>query len=76
MDDLINVAGIDAKHSNEDIICSDDTAYVKKYTTDVLNQIARGNGGIAIGTGNSVPDYVSIAGYLAMNEAIREFRNK
>jgi len=101
MDDLIKVAGIDAKHSNEDVIapfyrwvddygtkignfggvdtdviCSDDTAYVKKYTTDVLNQIARGNGGIAIGTGNSVPDYVSIAGYLAMNEAVREFRNK
>ena len=99
MDDLIAVAGIDAKHSNEDVIapfshwvnaygakignfggvdtdviCNDDTNYVKEYTTDVLKQVAQGNGGIAIGTGNSVPDYVSIAGYLAMNEAVREFR--
>ena len=99
MDDLIETAGIDAKHSNEDVIapfsdwvskyggrignfggidtdviCSDDTAFVKKYTKEVLEQVAYKNGGIAIGTGNSVPIYVSVAGYLAMNEAIREFR--
>jgi uroporphyrinogen decarboxylase len=99
MDDLINTAKIDAKHSNEDVIapfsdwvlrygdksgnfggidtdviCSDDISFVKKYTKDVLEQVADKNGGIAIGTGNSVPAYASVSGYLAMNEAIREFR--
>jgi len=100
MNDII-ASGIDAKHSNEDVIapfsrwvsdygkkignfggvdtdviCSDDTSYVKKYTTDILKQVARGNSGIAIGTGNSLPDYISIAGYLAMNETVREFRRE
>jgi uroporphyrinogen decarboxylase len=98
MDDII-AAGINAKHSNEDVIapfsrwvsdygtrignfggidtdviCGDDADYVKKYTTGILNNVARNNGGIAIGTGNSVPDYVSVAGYIAMNEAVREYR--
>jgi uroporphyrinogen decarboxylase len=98
MDDIIDT-GINAKHSNEDVIvpfsrwvseygkqignfggidtdviCGDDTAYIKKYTTEILKATAKGNGGIAIGTGNSIPDYVSVAGYTAMNEAVREFR--
>jgi len=101
MEDIIGV-GINAKHSNEDviapfsvwaekygrkignfggidtdIICSDDSSMVKKYTTGVLDSvIGKGYKGLAFGTGNSVPDYASVAGYLAMNEAIREYRNK
>ena len=67
-DKIGNFGGIDT-----DIICRDDTAFIKQYTTDVCKK-AVGKGGIAIGTGNSVPDYVSVAGYLAMNEAVREFR--
>lgn len=98
MDDIIDVAGIDAKHSNEDVIapfpewveryggrignfggvdtdvvCSDDTQHIRDYTLDVVRKVD-GCGGIAIGTGNSVPNYVSVAGYQAMNEAVREYR--
>ncbi len=100
MEDLITVAGINAKHSNEDgiapfqewvdrygdrignfggvdtdIICKDDTKLIKEYTTDICKK-AISHGGIAIGTGNSIPDYVSVEGYLAMNEAVREFRGE
>ncbi len=69
-DRIGNFGGIDT-----DVICKDDTKFVKEYTKEVYTK-ANGHGGIALGTGNSVPNYVSIAGYLAMNEAIREMRNK
>ncbi|MDF2685428.1 MAG: methylcobalamin:coenzyme methyltransferase [Clostridia bacterium] len=32
--------------------------------------------GVAIGSGNSVPDYVPVEGYLAMNEAVRKLRKE
>ncbi len=63
-----NFGGIDT-----DVICSDDEKFVKEYTLDVLNSV-KDKPGVAIGTGNSVPNYVSIAGYLAMNQTIKEFR--
>lgn len=100
MDDIISMTGIDAKHSNEDVIapfskwvelygekignfggidtdviCSDDEKYVREYTLDVLRSVD-GKKGLAIGTGNSVPGYVSPAGYLAMNQTIREYRGR
>jgi len=100
MDDIVKVAKIDAKHSNEDVIapfstwverygdkignfggidtdviCSDDEKYVKEYTLNVIRS-AEGHGGFAIGSGNSVPDYVSVTGYLAMNEAARAYRGE
>ncbi|MDD4689171.1 MAG: uroporphyrinogen decarboxylase family protein [Eubacteriales bacterium] len=69
-DRIGNFGGIDT-----DVICSDDEKYVRDYTIDVLNSV-NGKKGIAIGTGNSVPDYVSVTGYLTMNKTIREYRNK
>jgi uroporphyrinogen decarboxylase len=98
MDDLINIAGINAKHSNEDaivpfskwvevygdrignfggidtdVICKSDEKFVKEYTQNVYRECI-GKGGVAFGSGNSVPDYVSVEGYMAMNNAIRELR--
>ena len=98
MDDLINDAKIDAKHSNEDviapfskwvelygdrignfggidtdIICGTDTAAIKEYVTEVYKKTIHGKG-IAYGSGNSVPDYVSLEGYEAMNITLRELR--
>ena len=98
MDDVIEHAGIDAKHSNEDniapfcvwvdrygdkignfggvdvdVICQKDEQTIKHYVLDILHH-CENHGGIAIGTGNSVPDYVPVAGYLAMIDTVREYR--
>jgi uroporphyrinogen decarboxylase len=98
MDDLINVAKIDAKHSNEDniaefhvwvekygdkignfggfdvdFICRNDEKTIKEYVKEIIRKV-KGKGGIAFGSGNSIPDYVPVANYIAMVEAIRENR--
>jgi uroporphyrinogen decarboxylase len=100
MDDLIEAAGIDAKHSNEDLIAPF-SLWVQRYgqrisnfggvDTDVLCQMSErdirayvgqvightsGHGGIAIGSGNSIVDYVPVSGYLAMVEAVRGIRGE
>ncbi len=97
MEDLI-AAGIDAKHSNEDVIapfsvwverygdrignfggadvdavCGLSRPELKEYITGVLDA-CRGHGGVAFGTGNSVPDYMPVESYLSMNEIAREYR--
>ncbi len=101
MDDIITVAEIDAKHSNEDaiapfrvwlerygdrignfggvdmdVICQSDEESIRDYVNDLLGYAAHGWGGVAIGTGNSVPDYVPACGYLAMIETVRKFRGE
>ncbi len=100
MDDLINVVGIDAKHSNEDAIDTFDVwvdrygdrignfggiemnvltlntpAEVKKYVRDLLPKVA-GHGGIAIGSGNQISFYTEPANFIAMTEAVREWRGE
>ena len=100
MDDLIDDAKINGKHSNEDAIASFET-WAKRYgerianfggvdcdilsretpdnikiiTTEIYNRV-KPYGGIALGTGNSVPVYISQDNYLAMNEAIRTARGE
>lgn len=98
MDDLIEVAGIDAKHSNEDaiapfstwverygdriglfggldvdLLCQKTPQEIRKHTLDLLESLGD-CAGIAFGSGNSIPDYMPIEGYLAMVETIKEFR--
>lgn len=100
MEDMINVAGINAKHSNEDQI-SDYSFWIEEYgdrignfggvdtdhlcrkseqeIKEIVNNVykyAPGHGGMAIGSGNSIPDYVPAAGYLAMAEAVRSARGE
>jgi len=99
MDDIIDVAKIDAKHSNEDqiapfstwvdkynlriglfggidtdILCRKDTKEIKEYVKDVINHIMIHGRGNAIGSGNSIPDYVPAEGFLTMVETVREMR--
>lgn len=100
MEDIINVAGINAKHSNEDQIAmfsvwvdnygnrignfgGVDTDHLCRKSeqdiTEIVNEVisySAGHGGIAIGSGNSIPDYVPVAGYLAMVEAVRKARKE
>lgn len=98
MDDLIKIAKIDAKHSNEDqiapfsewidkygdkignfggielnVLCLNSEKEIKEYVKNVMNY-SKGRGGIAIGSGNSIPNYIPVEGYLAMIEAVRELR--
>jgi uroporphyrinogen decarboxylase len=98
MDDLIKVAGIDGKHSNEDaiaefstwvekyggkisnfggidvdILCRKTPKEIQQYTLWLLED-TKDRCGIAYGSGNSIPDYVPVEGYLAMINTIREYR--
>ncbi len=98
MEDIINVAKINAKHSNEDqiapfsvwverygdrignfggvdadVLCRTDKQQLKEYITDLLYSVGNEKG-IAIGTGNSVPDYVPTENYINMIETVREYR--
>lgn len=99
MDDIIDIAKIDAKHSNEDQI-ADFRVWVEKYgdrignfggvdtdhltrmdsdelralVTGLLEDCAHGHGGFAIGSGNSIPDYVDPEKYLVMVNTVRRWR--
>lgn len=100
MEDLINIAKIDAKHSNEDqiadftcwvdkygdrignfggidtdAVCRLDYTEMKEYIHRILNHCKK-KGGIAFGSGNSIPDYVPVEGFMNMNRILREYRNE
>jgi uroporphyrinogen decarboxylase len=100
MEDLINVAKIDAKHSNEDQIalfsewvnqygerignfggvdtdhlCRKSEQEIKEIVKEVIGY-SQGHGGFALGSGNSIPDYVPVSGYLAMIETGRKVRGE
>ena len=98
MDDVIDL-GIDAKHSNEDVIAPYDE-WITRYGDrigllggidvdilcmkepsdvyeDVLDKGTRYRSmtqGYALGSGNSIPEYVPVSGYLAMIEAAKKIR--
>lgn len=48
---------------------------VKVYVHKLLTKI-EGHGGIAIGTGNQISDYTNPANWVAMTEAVREWRGE
>jgi uroporphyrinogen decarboxylase len=99
MEDVIAL-GIDAKHSNEDIIAPFNT-WIERYNdriglvggidVDILCQKSPAEivedvyekgrrfrdsaRGYALGSGNSIPDYVPVEGYLAMLEGARKIRS-
>jgi uroporphyrinogen decarboxylase len=97
MDDII-ACGIDAKHSNQDVICPlsywvdtygkrialfggvdtdnlvrEDKQTIAQMTRDACSYTAS-KCGFAIGSGNSIPDWIPPEKYLAMNRAAREWR--
>ena len=100
MDDAIS-AGIDAKHSNEDIIAPFDT-WISRYSgkigllggidvdllcrekpDDIVNRIVELGArfrktarGYALGSGNSIPDFVPVDNYRAMIEAAKKIRER
>jgi uroporphyrinogen decarboxylase len=98
MDDAIAL-GIDAKHSNEDVIAPFDrwiSLYgdqigllggidvdrlclyppdeVRAQVVELGKRFRRLAAGFALGSGNSIPDYVPVEGYLAMVDAAQQIR--
>ncbi len=67
-DRIGNFGGFDV-----DAVCQLDKKALKEYVVDVLQQV-KGHGGVAIGTGNSIPSYVPLENYLNMIEIVREYR--
>lgn len=67
-DRIGNFGGIDT-----DILCRFSPEQIRSRTHQVMDEMI-GMGGFAIGSGNSIPDYVPVSGYLAMVEAVREKR--
>ena len=99
MDDIISGAGIDAKHSNEDVIapwsrwlddygdrignfggldtdalCASNSSDLVSYTTEIYRACEKKGHGVAIGSGNSIPDYVDLARYGQMLDTVRKLR--
>ena len=54
-----------------DFICRSTPDEIRRRVRSMLERTA-GRGGFAIGTGNSVPDYVPLENYLAMIESARD----
>ncbi len=99
MDDVIGL-GIDAKHSNEDVIapfekwielysnrigllggidvdllCCETAETIQAHVFEKGTRFRSMARGFALGSGNSIPDYVPVDGYLAMIEAARQIRS-
>jgi uroporphyrinogen decarboxylase len=64
-----NFGGLDT-----DILCDSSAVDVASYTANVYHLCAVKGHGVAIGSGNSIPDYVSPARYGQMLDTIRKLR--
>jgi uroporphyrinogen decarboxylase len=67
-DRIGNFGGVDTDH-----LCRKSEDEIRRITTDAIKG-AEGHGGFALASGNSIPDYVPVAGYLAMVNAVRDYR--
>ena len=67
-DRIANFGGLDT-----DTVCRNKPEDIRKEVFEILDAV-KGHGGIAFSTGNSIPDYVPTEGYLAMIEAVRDWR--
>lgn len=58
-----------------DYLCRHSPAEIMEYTKRVMDVCSRG-GGYAIGTGNTVANYIPVENYLAMLKAAADFNGK
>ncbi len=56
-------------------LIQNESATIREYVLSIIEK-AWGHGGFAFGSGNSIPDYVPAEGYLAMVNAVREWRGE
>lgn len=66
-----NFGGIDT-----DVLCNVNDTDVEEYVTRVFNTMNAKDGGFAIGSGNSIPEYVSFEKYVKAIETIRRLRGE
>jgi uroporphyrinogen decarboxylase len=57
------------------VLCLNTEAEIKGYVREVL-EYAQAYPGVAIGSGNQISSYVPPAGFIAMTEAVRDFRGE
>lgn len=57
-------------------MCDINPCDVEEYTEQVYRVCVRKGRGVAIGSGNSIPDYVSEERYLKANRLIRRLRGE
>lgn len=69
-DRIGNFGGIDT-----DVLCRADKPQMKEYILGVL-RACEGKGGVAIGSGNSIPNYIPTESYLYMLQVVREYRGE
>ena len=69
-DRIGNFGGIDT-----DAVCRLSEPEMREYISDVISK-SSGHGGFAFGSGNSIPDYVPVEGYLNMVRIVREIRGE
>ena len=65
-----NFGGMDT-----DAVCRLSAKEIREYVKGVLDQ-CKNAGGIAFGTGNSIPDYVPVDKYVEMVNTVREYRGE
>lgn len=68
-DGIGNFGGVDTDH----LVRTEDEELVK-IVRDVYEHCKTGHGGVAIGSGNSIPDYVDVNKYVLMTRTVRECR--
>jgi uroporphyrinogen decarboxylase len=59
-----------------DILCRDDPAHIQAEVRERATAYRRMARGYALGSGNSIPEYVPVEGYLAMIHAAQEIRER
>lgn len=69
-DRIGNFGGIDT-----DAVCRLGKTEMREYIYDVLKK-CEGHGGIAFGSGNSIPGYIPVENFISMNEIVREYRSE
>ncbi len=69
-DRIGNFGGIDT-----DAVCRLSKPELREYIGEVVAK-CKGHGGFAFGSGNSIPDYVPVDNFVAMNEVIRSLRGE
>lgn len=70
-DRIGNFGGIDT-----DVLCDISEVDVADYVTELYHTMRAKNGGVALGSGNSIPDYVSPERYVLAVETVRKLRGE
>lgn len=68
-DRIALVGGIDV-----DLLCLEPPDIIYKTVIDSAQKFRKSTSGYALGSGNSIPDYIPVEGYLAMIRAAQEIR--